>query len=212
MYCREVDGNGRRRSYNLGTIKIDGNPMLRPKGGKTVWWYDPDPDDGYHWHLEDTDGTQYARFKTREEIESKSAIKKYPARESDFDKDDPDRENYVNCGCPTELVPDPDLSREHWAVVIIPDGTSCAEDLSIIHHGEEIAFDEIGDITDLNNTEDLITVSGEGPVRNQGRTTTEPEPEPEPVKPEPDEEDNEESEPETQSKTEKFAALGSELD
>ncbi|WP_336346159.1 type IV secretory system conjugative DNA transfer family protein [Halalkalicoccus ordinarius] len=180
MYCRKVDENGRRRSYSLGTVKIDGEPMLRPKGGKTVWWYDPDPDDGCHWHLEDTDGTQYARFATREEIESKAAIEKYPARESDFDTDDSDRENYVNCGCPTELVPDPDLSREHWAVVIVPEGTSRASDLSIIHHDEEIPFDEISDIADLENTGDLLAVSGEGPIRDQDEIETEPETVPEP--------------------------------
>lgn len=219
MYCREVDENGRRRSYSLGTVKIDGEPMLRPRGGKTVWWYDPDPDDGHHWHLEDTDGTQYATFTTREEIESKAAIEKYPARDADFNEDDPDRENYVNCGCPTELVPDPDLSREHWAVVIVPPGTSRAEDLSLIHHGEEIPFDEIGS---LNDADDLISMSSEGSPEDQSATTLEAEPEDERAlgtvsgqEPEPekaDDEDDEKADEESQSYGDTFAELEAELD
>ncbi|MFC7009856.1 hypothetical protein [Halalkalicoccus salilacus] len=219
MYCREVDENGRRRSYSLGTVKIDGEPMLRPKGGKTVWWYVPDSGNGDHWHLEDTDGTQYATFKTREEIESKAVIEKYPARDADFDEDDPDRENYVNCGCPTELVPDPDLSREHWAVVIVPFGTSRAEDLSLIYHGEEIPFDEIGS---LNDADDLISMSGEGSLRDQSAITVEEETEDElilntisgqePKSEKADDEDDEKADEESQSYGDTFAELEAKLD
>ncbi|ADJ14506.1 hypothetical protein HacjB3_05575 [Halalkalicoccus jeotgali B3] len=161
MYCREVDENGRRRSYNLGTVTVDGEPMLRVKGGNAVWWYDPDPDDGYHWVLEDTDGTSIASFKTREDIDSSGAIGKYPARESDFEEGDPEREEYVAVGAPTELVPEPSLSREHWAVVIVPEGTTRAADLSLIHHGEAVPFDDLGDLAD---TEDLLSASEE-PLR-----------------------------------------------
>ena len=175
MYCREVDESGRRRSYNLSTVKIDGEPMLRPKGGNTVWWYDPEPGDGFHWHLEDTDGTHYAKFRTREEITNETLIDKYPARESDFGPDDPERDEYVTVGRPTELVPDPDLSQEHWAVVIVPKGTSEASDLSLIHNGEEIPFDELAE-HDIASAEDLTlmtnTDSVPEPVQHQSDTET----------------------------------------
>lgn len=221
MYCREVDEDGRRRSYNLSTVEIDGEAMLRPEGGKTVWWYDPKPADGHHWILEDTEGVEYARFKTREEIESEDAIEKYPAREREFTLDDPERENYVSVGRPTDLVPDPDLSRDHWAVVIVPKGTSRAQDLSLIHHGEEIPFDQIGELTDEN---ELFEASRNAPVREHDDTTdaeakieletvTEPDPESDNIDQENqdqnDDEDDEDDESEDKEMTmeEKFAAL-----
>ncbi|WP_336365102.1 type IV secretory system conjugative DNA transfer family protein [Halalkalicoccus salilacus] len=216
MYCREVDENGRRRSYSLGTVKIDGEPMLRLEGGNAVWWYDPDPDDGMHWHLEDTEGTKIAKFETREDIESPSTIRKYPARAGEFDEDDPKRDDYVNCGRPTELVPDPDLSREHWAVVIVPPGTSRAKDLSLIHHGEEIPFDEIGS---LNDADDLISMSSEGPLRDQSATTPEGEPTDEDEialdsvsDQDPEPEDDEEEDDEPQSMDERLAAIDAKLE
>ena len=96
--------------------------------------------------------------------------------------------------------------------MIVPEDTSCAEDLSLIHHGEEIRFDEIGDITDLENTEDLLTASEteSGLERDHDGTTVEPETktdtEPEPEEPE------DESEDESQTFEDKYAAMQAKLD
>ena len=155
----------------------------------------------------------------KQAITDEALIDKYPARESDFGSDDPERDEYVTVGRPTELVPDPDLSREHWAVVIVPKGTSEASDLSLIHNGEEIPFDELAE-HDIASAEDLTlmtnTDSVPEPVRHQRDTETtsdtEAEAEAETVSNSVGGDDENEGDEESPAFEDKYAAMRAKLD
>ena len=107
---------GERRLYTLHPVRIDGRVMTRPgeKGEQNVWVYD---ESAGQYVLRDTDGNEFARFDSVEEITSTASA--YPGGDVIV------REPIV-----------PDFSMDDFEIVVVPKEARTPADLSLYRHRE----------------------------------------------------------------------------